>query len=80
VSSTIIGASSLKQLEANLKALDLTLTAEQTERLDNASRPVLNFPADFLTHSPSYSHAGATVNGVPSLLTFLVPEDDRSRW
>jgi aryl-alcohol dehydrogenase-like predicted oxidoreductase len=80
VSSTIIGASSLKQLEANLKALDLTLSPEQTERLDNASKPVLNFPADFLTHSPSYSHAGATVDGVPSQLTFLVPEDDKSRW
>jgi aryl-alcohol dehydrogenase-like predicted oxidoreductase len=80
VSSTIIGASSLKQLEANLKALDLALTPEQTERLDNASKPVLNFPVDFLTHSPSYSHAGATVNGVPSQLTFLVPEDDKSRW
>ena len=80
VSSTIIGASSLKQLEANLKALDLTVTPEQTERLDNASKPVLNFPADFLTHSPSYCLAGATVNGVPSQLTFLVPEDDKSRW
>jgi len=80
VSSTIIGASTLKQLDANLKALDLTLTPNQIERLDNASKPMLNFPAGFLTHSPSYSHAGATVNGVPSQRTFLVPEDDSSRW
>jgi aryl-alcohol dehydrogenase-like predicted oxidoreductase len=80
VSSTIIGASTLAQLDANLKALDLTLTPEQIASLDNVSRPVLNFPADFLTHSASYSHAGATVNGVPSQLTFLVPKDDSSRW
>jgi aryl-alcohol dehydrogenase-like predicted oxidoreductase len=80
VRSTIIGARTLEQLDANLKALDLTLTPEQLASLDNASKPTLNFPADFLTHSPSYSHAGATVNGVPSQLTFLVPKDDSSRW
>jgi hypothetical protein len=38
--------------------------------------PVLNFPADFLVNSRSFSHAGAKVNGVPSQLTFLVPKDD----
>jgi aryl-alcohol dehydrogenase-like predicted oxidoreductase len=80
ISSTIIGASTLKQLDANVKALDLTLTPEQIASLDTVSRPVLNFPADFLVHSPTYSHAGATVNGVPSQLTFLVPKDDSSRW
>jgi aryl-alcohol dehydrogenase-like predicted oxidoreductase len=80
VSSTIIGARTLEQLDANLKALDLTLTPEQIAALDGASKPVLNFPADFLMHSPSYAHAGATVNDVPSQLTFLVPKDDSSRW
>jgi len=80
VRSTIIGARTLEQLDANLKALDLILTPEQIASLSNASKPVLNFPADFLTHSPSYSHAGATVNGVPSQATFLVPQDDSSRW
>jgi aryl-alcohol dehydrogenase-like predicted oxidoreductase len=80
VTSTIIGASKLAQLEANLKALDLTLTPGQIEQLNTASKPVLNFPAEFLTHSPSISHAGATVNGVASQRMFLVPEDDSSRW
>jgi aryl-alcohol dehydrogenase-like predicted oxidoreductase len=80
VRSTIIGARTLEQLDANLKALDLTLTAEQLASLDNASKPVLNFPAAFLTQSPFWSHAGATVNGVPSQLTLLVPKDDSSRW
>ena len=80
VSSTIIGARTLQQLDANLKALDFTLTPEQLALLDTISKPVLNFPADFLAHSPSYAHAGATVNGVPSQLTFLVPKEDSSRW
>ena len=80
VSSTIIGARTLEQLDANLKALDLTLTSEQIASLNNVSKPVLNFPADFLTHSPNYSHAGATVNGIPSQVTFLVPKEGSSRW
>ena len=80
VTSTIIGASNLAQLDANLKALDLTLTSEQVQQLDDASKPVLNFPADFLTRLPSFSHAGATVNSVPSQRMFLVPEDNSSRW
>ena len=80
VTSTIIGARTLEQLDANLRALDVTLTPDQIAALDSASKPVLNFPADFLTHSPSYSHAGATVNGVPSQQTFLVPTDDSARW
>jgi hypothetical protein len=80
VSSTIIGANTLEQLDVNLKAVDLILTPDQIAALGSVSKPVLNFPADFLTHSPSFSHAGTTVNGVPSQLTFLVPKDDSSRW
>jgi aryl-alcohol dehydrogenase-like predicted oxidoreductase len=80
VQSTIVGASTLTQLDANLKALDLTLTTEQTASLNDVSKPVLNFPADFFTLSPSFAHAGATVNGVPSQPTFLVPKNESSRW
>lgn len=80
VQSTIIGARTLEQLDANLKALDLTLTPEQIASLNEVSKPVLNFPADFLVPSPSFAHAGATVNGVPSQVTFLVPKDDNPRW
>ena len=80
VSSTIIGARTLAQLDANLKALDFILTPEQIASLDSVSKPVLNFPADFLTHSPSIAHAGATVDGIPSQPSFLVPKDESSRW
>jgi hypothetical protein len=48
--------------------------------LNNESQPVLNFPADILTQSPSFSHAGATVNGIPSRVTFSVPKEESSRW
>ena len=80
VQSTIIGARTLEQLEANLKGLDLALTPEQVATLSDVSKPVLNFPADFLASAPSLSHAGATVNGTPSQLMHLVPKDETSRW
>ncbi len=80
VTSVIVGARTLQQLDDNLKALDVTLTAEQMALLNDASKPVLNFPADFLLNAPSISHAGATVNGVKSQQIFLVPKDDSQRW
>src|SRR6516164_2802359 len=39
VTSTILGARTLSQLETNLRAADLTLTAEQRAALDAASQP-----------------------------------------
>ncbi len=80
VQSTIIGASKLTQLEANLQAFDLTLSPEQISSLNDVSKPVLNFPADFLAMSPSIAHAGATVNGVATQRMFLVPADESARW
>jgi aryl-alcohol dehydrogenase-like predicted oxidoreductase len=80
VQSIIIGARSLEQLDGNLKALDLTLTPEQIASLNTVSKPVLNFPADFLAASPSFCHAGATVNDISSHLIPGVPRDDTARY
>jgi len=81
VTSTIIGARTMEQLEDNLKGLDIILSAEQIATLGAASKPSLNFPADFnATLSPNFAHAGATVNGVPSKLGPNVPTDDATRW
>jgi aryl-alcohol dehydrogenase-like predicted oxidoreductase len=44
----IVGASTVDQLRDNLGALDVTLSADQTARLDEASRVSLGFPHDFL--------------------------------
>src|SRR6516165_12081604 len=45
VTSTILGARTLGQLETNLRAADLRLTAEQTAALDAASQPpVVDYP------------------------------------
>jgi diketogulonate reductase-like aldo/keto reductase len=76
VTSTIIGARTMKQLEQNLAALDLPLSTDHVERLDKLSEPRLNFPAQFLNNAPSFSNAGATVTGIGSMLNAgFAPKD-----
>ena len=48
VSACIFGARSQAQLEENLKATDLALSAEQVARLDEASRFDLGYPYAFM--------------------------------
>lgn len=57
VSSTIIGARTLAQLEDNVKALEVQLTAEETAVLDRLTAPPLPFPVPFLAMAQSL-HAG----------------------
>ncbi|HEY1909834.1 MAG TPA: aldo/keto reductase [Vicinamibacterales bacterium] len=45
VSSVIIGARKMPQLEDNLKAVDITLSAEETTALDEVSKLPLPYPA-----------------------------------
>ena len=81
VASTVLGARTVEHLEANLKALDLRLSLEQTSRLDAISKPSLNFPADFNANlSTNFAHAGTTVNGVTSKLVGNVPKSEAERW
>ena len=39
VASVLVGASRAAQLQQNITALDITLSADQQQRLDKASRP-----------------------------------------
>jgi aryl-alcohol dehydrogenase-like predicted oxidoreductase len=80
VVSTIIGARRLEQLDQNLAALDLVLTANDIAALDKLSAPSLNFPATFLKFAPMFAHGGATVNGVPSAPWPLAPKSDAERY
>ncbi len=63
VTSTILGGSSLAQIDDNLAAIDVRLTPEQTAKLDELSKPKLNFPAEFLARAPMVYGGGTTVNG-----------------
>ncbi|WP_258314803.1 aldo/keto reductase [Streptomyces sp. Act143] len=69
ITSTLIGARRLAQLEAHLRALDLTLTQAQRAGLDEVSAPALHFPAD---NNRMLQFAGATVDGTPSVVSPLL--------
>jgi aryl-alcohol dehydrogenase-like predicted oxidoreductase len=75
ITSTLIGARRMDQLEANLSALDLTLSPEHQARLTEVSAPRLNFPAaNNATLARLAQNGGTTVDGVetpppPRLIT-----------
>jgi len=48
VTSVIFGARSIEQLDANLEAADVKLSAEDVARLDDASAFKLGYPYDFI--------------------------------
>jgi aryl-alcohol dehydrogenase-like predicted oxidoreductase len=64
VTSTIIGARRLAQLEDNLKAFDVKLTADELGRLDTLTRPAFGFPHNMQTWFPAIHNGGTSVNGV----------------
>jgi aryl-alcohol dehydrogenase-like predicted oxidoreductase len=80
VASTIIGARRMDQLDQNLAALDLALTAIQIARLDKLSKPSLGFPMQFLNVASVFSQGGTTVNGETSTIWPLAPKNDAERY
>ncbi|MBM7114458.1 aldo/keto reductase [Archangium primigenium] len=64
VTSTIIGARRLAQLEDNVKGLDVPLTAEERGRLDALTKPTLGFPQSMQPLFPALHNGGTTVNGI----------------
>ena len=50
VSSVIFGARSIEQLDANLAAADVKLTADEVQKLDEASAYSLGYPYEFMAN------------------------------
>lgn len=80
VTSTIIGARTLAQLEDNIAALDVKLAGAHVEKLDTLSKPTLNFPADFLGYSAAVLQGGTTINGRSAPVWPMSPEGDKDRY
>jgi aryl-alcohol dehydrogenase-like predicted oxidoreductase len=80
VASTIIGARTMEQLEDNLGALEVKLTAEQVQALDKASMPTLPFPTDMLSAVPTFAFGGTTINGQPSQAWSQAPQNEKERF
>jgi aryl-alcohol dehydrogenase-like predicted oxidoreductase len=64
VSSIIIGARRLAQLEDNVRALEIKLSSEERGRLDTLTKPTFGFPQSMAPWFPAIHHGGNTVNGV----------------
>lgn len=79
VSSIIIGARTVAQLEDNLGCLRVALRAEDLEELDKVSAVSHPFPHDFLANAQNIIRGGATINGVASKVWDLSPASDSDR-
>ena len=80
VTSTIIGARTLDQLEANLGALDVDLSPEHLEKLDEVSAIKQPFPYDFVRNVQMVIQGGASVNGARFDLWDMAPQSDAERY
>ncbi|HEY6455724.1 MAG TPA: aldo/keto reductase [Steroidobacteraceae bacterium] len=78
VTSTIIGARRLAQLEDNVQALDVKLSAEELARLDALTMPTFGFPQSMAPIFPALHNGGTSVNGIAApLLPFGVAKGER---
>ena len=64
VTSTIIGARRLAQLEDNVKALEVKLSVDELNRLETLTKPTLGFPQSMQPWFPAIHNGGTSVNGV----------------
>jgi aryl-alcohol dehydrogenase-like predicted oxidoreductase len=80
VTSTIIGARTMEQLDDNVGALDVKLTPAHVAALDKVTKPALPFPTDMLSMVPAFAYGGTTINGQPSTAWAQAPQNDSERF
>ena len=64
VSSVIIGARRLAQLDDNVRAVDVNLSADELAQLDALTKPTFGFPHNILEMAAELINGGTTINGV----------------
>jgi diketogulonate reductase-like aldo/keto reductase len=75
VSSVIIGARRLSQLDDNIRAVDVDLTAEELAHLDALTQPRFGFPNNMLDMAAGILNGGTSVNGVTAPTSeYVMPE------
>lgn len=80
VTSTIIGARRIEQLDDNLACLELTLPDEILSALDAATVPTMPFPVDFLDNMPGFFGNGSNIDGLQTSVFGMSPEGDSDRY
>ena len=63
VSSIIIGARTMDQLEENLASLEVDLPADDIAALNDLTRPQFSYPISILPYARAYGYGGLTING-----------------
>jgi aryl-alcohol dehydrogenase-like predicted oxidoreductase len=64
VTSTLIGARTVTQLEANLASADVTLSLEEIDRLGSLSEPTLEYPMNVIrSFATPFQQGDTTING-----------------
>ncbi len=64
VTSILLGADTIAELEQNAASAELVLTGEDLAALDAVSRPMLAYPIDFVNRGPGAIYGGTRINGV----------------
>lgn len=78
VTSSLIGARTMDQLNQNLQSLKVELTKNDIASLDKLSEPALSFPIPFLRERAGHmGQAGANINGISSMVPPLLPKDSK---
>jgi aryl-alcohol dehydrogenase-like predicted oxidoreductase len=75
VSSVIIGARRLSQLDDNVRAVDVNLSADELARLNALTKPRFGFPHSMLGMAAGMINGGTSVNGVSGPISeYVMPE------
>jgi aryl-alcohol dehydrogenase-like predicted oxidoreductase len=78
VSSVIIGARRLSQLDDNVRAVYVNLSTEELARLDALTKAPFGFPHNMLEMAPGIINGGTTINGVSAPISeYVMPEGVR---
>jgi aryl-alcohol dehydrogenase-like predicted oxidoreductase len=80
VSSTIIGARTIAQLDDNLAALDAKVLPQHLAKLSEVSTPQLPFPIPFLRFAGSFGYGGTNIHGVDYPAFPNAPRNDSERY
>ncbi len=72
VSSVIIGARRLSQLDDNVRAVDVHLGADELARFDALTKPRFGFPQNMMEMAPGMINGGTTINGVSAPISEYV--------
>ena len=70
----------MDQLDDNLVALEVKLPPQAIAKLDEVSRPKLNFPAEFLGFVGAFGYGGTNIRGVDYPASPNAPKSDAERY